>query len=271
MIDTKSMTATTDGVEGIFRMGEVLQAKKDLDYALEKFEEVVYETEKIVFMNPSARIEIQWAVLSLGNMSDIYTEKEDWKKALALRQIQTEFLQTMTNSSKTTNNENSDDENTFLEITTIGRQYNSLFRKAHAAIEMPCKPPPEDPQELARKFIEAKKKDEEAEVNNVIKKINEVVKAKEDEINNSFFKKNMQIVFDHPILFVLFVILVGVAIFLIYGLMRARSASIKREKIAKAEAYMRSKGMDIDDIIKLKNKKKRTKQKKTNKDYVHDL
>ena len=271
MLDTKTLTATTDGVEGVFRMGEVLQAKKDLDYAIEKYEEVVDETEKIVFMNPDSSIEVRWAVLALGNMSDIYTEREDWKKALALREIQNEFLCVMSKTPKQSSEDSSDDEDNFYEITTIGRQFNELFKKARKAIDMPCKPPSEDPQELARKFVEARKKDEEAEISNTIEKINNYVKAKEDEINGSFFKRNTHRATNHPIIFVLFVFFIAALMILGFKLMCKHNDSVKREKMAKVNAYMRANGLDSSSFRKPMNRRKTGKQKKPKKGFTREL
>lgn len=65
-------TPSSSSIENTYRMGQVLQAKKDYTKAISTYLSVCETTERVIAMNPGANVEMQWVFLSLGNISDIY-------------------------------------------------------------------------------------------------------------------------------------------------------------------------------------------------------
>ncbi|OHT01920.1 hypothetical protein TRFO_31164 [Tritrichomonas foetus] len=199
-------------------MAQVLQAKKDFDKAIDKFLLVCECTERVIAMNPGANVEIHWVVFSLGAISDIYQDRQDYNKSILYRNAQRAFLEFMqtqkgTNKSTFATNSDSDDED-LITIATKSHSYMKLFESVHEAMKAPEKPPPEDPQELMRKLQEARKKDEEEKIEQTIKLLNEAADAREKEIQNSFWKRNMQRITDHPVIFVFIVLIISVCVIL---------------------------------------------------------
>ena len=213
-------TPSSSSIENTFRMGQVLEKKKDFKSALEKYIKVCTETERIVLLNPGAKVEIHWVVYALGFISDIYSEKKDFKKALAFRNVQNDFLQFLAKKKNIRNNEDDEEDGTnltnedFIELATTSTIYKQLFEKFRETLEIPDKPPQEDPKDLIKRIQEAKQKDEDAKAEEMIRLLNEVADSKEKELKNSFFKRNIKRLTDHPVLFVLFVVIIAIGIIL---------------------------------------------------------
>lgn len=91
-----------------------------------------------------------------------------------------------------------------------------LFQKFHEAMDAPEKPPPEDPEELMRKFQEARKKDEEAKIEQTIRLLNEAAEMRENEIKNSFWKRNLLRITEHPVIFVFIVLTISILAILLW-------------------------------------------------------
>ena len=200
-------TPSSSSMENQFRMAQVLQAKKDYDFAIRKYIDLLLSVEKTIALNPGANVELQWPVLSLGNIADIYAEKQDYNKALLFRNSQNEFLLFMKEkkiSMQSNSESDSDDNDTdFFEVATTGHKYQSLFKKVHEAIDAPEMKPRESPEELAKRIIEAKQKEEEEKMEEIIRQLNEASQQREKEIQNSFIKRNVRRMTDHPVIFVL--------------------------------------------------------------------
>lgn len=214
-------TPSSLSVENTFRMAQVLQAKKDLEKAIEKYLLVCESIEKIVTLNPGANVEIHWAIFSLGAISDIYQDRQDYNKSLLFRNVQKdflEFLQTQRGYGNTKDEYVDDDEGDtdFITIATKTHSYMELFQKFHEAMDAPEKPPPEDPQELMRKLKEARKKDEEAKIEQTIKLLNEAAEMRENEIKNSFWKRNLLRITEHPVIFVFIVLAISILVILLW-------------------------------------------------------
>ena len=213
-------TPSSSSIENTFRMGQVLEKKKDFKSALEKYIKVCTETERIVLLNPGAKVEIHWVVYALGFISDIYSEKKDFKKALAFRNVQNDFLQFLAKKKNIRNNEDDEEDGTnltnedFIELATTSTIYKQLFEKFRETLEIPDKPPQEDPKDLIKRIQEAKQKDEDAKAEEMIRLLNEVADSKEKELKNYFFKRNIKRLTDHPVLFVLFVVIIAIGIIL---------------------------------------------------------
>ncbi|KAH0786814.1 hypothetical protein GPJ56_009191 [Histomonas meleagridis] len=212
-----SKTPSSGSIENMFNMAQVLLKKKIYDQAIEKFINVCQSTEDIISLNPGSRIEISWTVLSLGYISDIYFDLKDYNKSLLFRNAQNSFLeyiQKLQNSGKNLDaeEEDNDDEKDLIEVASISYTYKKLFEEVHKAIDAPCKPPPEDPEELRKKIMDAQKKAEEEKIENAIKLLNDASKAREDRLKNSFWRRNLQRMIDHPFIIVLVIIAISVVL-----------------------------------------------------------
>ncbi|EAX99939.1 hypothetical protein TVAG_267080 [Trichomonas vaginalis G3] len=193
----------SSAMENSFRMAQVLQRKKDYKVAIEKYINICLNTEKIVAMNPTAHVELQWPALSLGYIADIYHEKEDLNKEIAFRTVQNELLDFMRNMKHeaTSTSDSDDGDIDFIEIATVGQQYQRIFKRIHEAIDLPEAPPKLDIEKFIKDLQEARQKDEEARIESAIRQINEANEEREREIQNSFWKRNLQRIIDHPVIF----------------------------------------------------------------------
>ena len=199
----KSAPASSS-IENQFRMAQVLQRKGDIDFAIKKYIELCLGVEKTVLLNPGADVELQWPVLALGSISDIYQDKQDYNKAIAFRKVQNEFLTFMKMKKQASQSGSDSDENEgdFFEIATTGHQYQALFKKMHEAIDEPEAKPRESAEELAKRIIAAKHKEEEDKIEEIINELNKANAEREAAIQRSFFKRNLRRITEHPIIFV---------------------------------------------------------------------
>ena len=209
---------SSGSIENTYRMAQVLHKKGDLDLAIEKYLLVCDTLERVITVNPGARIEIQWAVFALRDIAEIYESRQDYKKSLAFRNCQTSFLkfmQTQKNGGIPNSDSDSDDGESidkFAELTTRGATYRSLFLEIKKARDMEARPPPETAEELLKKFQEAKQQEEDAKIDRLIKLLEESAEQRENELKNSFWKRNMQRIVDHPAVFVIMMVLLSVIV-----------------------------------------------------------
>ena len=237
-----SPALTSDGISGIYKMGEVLKAKGDIEFAIEKFVEIIVKMEKIITLNPNSNHESQYLIFALAQLSDIYAKKKDYKKSLLFRNLQNDFLLMFSknkNSSKkeekNEEEEDSEDHEEFFELTTTGKKYLELFARAKEAIETPDKEPEEDLSELAKRYMEAKKKDEEV----LVKKLEETAKKREEEVQQSFILRMGQKISDYPFVFAFIFLAIAIIIAGTFALLRTKSPASIAANQAKAEAMFR--------------------------------
>jgi len=209
-------TPSSSSIENTFRMAQVLHKNKKYKESVDAFLKVCLQTEQVLLMNPGAKIEMHWVVFSLGFISDIYAEQSDYNKSKLFRDVQNDFLYLIKN--KKENGVDDLEENDsptpdqFIQLATLGHQYQEIFSSLHKAIDEPDKPPQEDHKELVRRIQEARKKDEEARAEEMIKMLNEAADNKEKELKNSFWKRNLKRLADHPLAFVLIVVLIALSV-----------------------------------------------------------
>lgn len=198
-----------DGIQGVFRMGEILQKKGDKQLAIEKYKQVIYDSEKIVALNPDSNFELRWTALALGNISDIYESDENWTKALAYRNLQNEFLTAMTKKQKRSHDddEEEDMDEVFVQITTSGSMFRTLFKKAHKVLEMEDVQKGDTAEEMLQKLNAQIKKEQDEEYNNAIKRLQKMVKENEERSKRPLIVKMKDWVHEHPYLFLMFLLL----------------------------------------------------------------
>lgn len=255
-------TPSSSSIENTYRMAQVLHKKGDLDLAIEKYLLVCDSLRRIIRVNPGARIEIQWVVMSLGDVADIYYDRQDYKKSLAFRNCQKsflEFMQTQRHGGIPDLDSDSDDEDLakFAEVTSRGTTYQRLFEQVQAAQDLPSRPPPETAEELLKKFQEAKEKDEEAKIDRVIKLLEEAAEQREKELKNSFWKRNLQRIVEHPALFVMMMVALSVIV-IVFVKFRPRRRVVIPGGIDAQIAYLEK---YVKDYEKKHPEKVREKQK----------
>jgi hypothetical protein len=198
-------------------MAQVLEKEKKFDQSIEKYLLCCDGIERVSLMNPGARIEMHWVVLSLGKIADIYMDRCDYEKSIAYRNAQKCFLDYMS-TQKRINASGSDDEDVttenFAVIASAATVYRKLFKKVRQARDVPDKPPQETPEELMKRLMDAREKDEEARIDRTIRMLEEATAAREREIRNSFWKRNIQRIADHPFAFMFFVLVIAICVVL---------------------------------------------------------
>jgi hypothetical protein len=209
------LLTSSAAIENTYRMACALDAKREELEALSRFYLIIDSLERLIMRNSTANIDIRYAILSLGNIADIYERRHDTKKTLAFRESQLAFLQHLKQSQSTPD----DDEETpaVVEIVSVASAYSRLFRKVQEARDLPEKAN-ETPDEIIRRYKEAVAKEEEQKVERFVQLLEQTTAARKAEIENSFWRKNLQRMVDHPFVFLLVILGIGLVLILAFRL-----------------------------------------------------
>lgn len=210
-------TPSATSIENTLQMAKVLRAKGEIQQALNRFYIVCESIESAIAMNPGARIELHPAIFAIREIADIYEDRKDWTKSLAFRNTLNSFLKFL-QAEKQGNRSHSDvdddlDGENFVEIMSKSVTYKKLFQEYHAAKAVPDLKI-ETPEEILKKLQDAREKDEQAKMERIIKLFEEAADERENELKNSFFKRLMQKITDHPFIFISIVIFIALVIVL---------------------------------------------------------
>ena len=189
-----SMTLNASSYENTFKQACALVELKKPDEAIRKFRFVCEQIEAIIRTNPNANIELHLVPLSLTKVSDIYKDRDDLDKALALMTTARKFLEYIGANKPNREDEPSDDGADHEEYT-IG----ALFLEMHKAFDMKDAPPKPDPEELVRMFQEAKKKREEEIAKENMQKLKEALEARKERLRTSRWARFVEYLNSHPI------------------------------------------------------------------------
>lgn len=88
-----SFLTSSASVQNTDRMACALESKGQDKEALERFHLVCDSIERLILSNPGSTVDPRFAILSLGNIADIYERRRDTKKSLAFRECQLAFLE----------------------------------------------------------------------------------------------------------------------------------------------------------------------------------
>lgn len=190
------MAMSSSMYENQFKQGDALLKLNKPDAALQKFKSVCENLEALMRSNPSAHVESHLIPMSLTKMSDIYKERQDINKALALMQNARHFLEYMCANKPNRDNEDSDEAGE-TEHYTLG----ALFVEMHKAFSMEDAPPKPDAEEITKMFLEAKKKHDEEVARQNIEKLKALNEARKEKLRNSRWARFVEFVNDHPIAF----------------------------------------------------------------------
>ena len=189
-----SMTMNASSFENTFKQACALVELKKPDEAIKKFRFVCEQIEAIIRTNPNANIELHLVPLSLTKVSDIYKDRDDLDKALALMTTARKFLEYIEANKPNRDNEPSDDGADHEEYT-IG----ALFLEMHKSFDMEDAPPKPDPEELVKMFQEAKKKREEEIAKENMQKLKEALEARKEKLRTSRWARFVEYLNSHPI------------------------------------------------------------------------
>ncbi|EAY00313.1 hypothetical protein TVAG_179840 [Trichomonas vaginalis G3] len=207
------MAMNSSTYENQYKQGDALVKLGKPDAALQKFKSVCENLEVLMKANPAARIESHLIPMSLTKMADIYKDKKDVNKALALMKNARHFLEYMCANKPNREDEDSDEADN-AEHYTLG----ALFVEMHKAFDMEDATPPSDAEEITRIFLEAKKKHEEETARKNIEKLKAINEARKEKLRNSRWARFVELVNDHPIAFAIGSV-VFLSVFLIISLM----------------------------------------------------
>ncbi|OHT05014.1 hypothetical protein TRFO_27321 [Tritrichomonas foetus] len=184
-------------IENNFKIAQVLQIRKEPERALNKYKDVCLSLEKISRNNPGTNLELHFLPLSLGKISEIYKEKNDPEKALAFLVCQRHFFEYMAANRPNHEHENSTDgaDGKDLEEHTL----EELFEEMHNAFNKEDAPPPRDPQEVVKLFLEAKKKQDEEIAKENMKRLTEMIEERKRKLENSKWEQTLEWINNHPI------------------------------------------------------------------------
>jgi hypothetical protein len=168
-----------------------------------------------VTLNPSANVDIRLAIFSLGHIADIYHENEDWDKSLAFRECQQGFLEYINRNRHVRFDDDAEEADAapdFYQVTSQAAAYRQMFERVRAAKDLKERPPVETAEEVMRRYREALAKEEQDRNEKLVKMLNEAAHQREMEIKNSLIKRNMQHIINHPIIFMVIFVVVGIAV-----------------------------------------------------------
>ena len=211
-VSTATFTATPSAasIENTYRMAQVLRKRGDVDKAIDKYLLVCDAIERVLAMNAGARVEIQWVVLSLGDLGDIYYERQDYDKATAFRNCQSDFLEFF----KTLKNggipepgyeeDQMDDFENFSEVTSRAASYRKLFGRVREARELPDRRR-KSPDELLETYTEEHERENQEKIDRLIRLFNAAADQQEKDSKGGCCVRMLTGIADHPFVFCLVV------------------------------------------------------------------
>jgi hypothetical protein len=206
--------SSSAAIENTYRMACALDAKREESEALSRFNLVCDSLERLVLRNIGAAVDVRYAILSLGNISEIYERRGDTKKALAFRECQLAFLEHMKKEQEQPNDDD-DDTPEVIEVVSTATAYSRLFKRIQAARDLPDRSE-ESAEEIMRKYKEAVAKEEEQRVERFVQLLEQKNAARQAEIENSFWRRNLHRMVDHPFVFLFVVLGIGVFVLLAF-------------------------------------------------------
>ena len=212
-------------LENTFKMGQLLQLQKKYDLAIEKYKEVCYSMADILKEHPEA--EFHLIPLSIGKAVEIYRERDDIDKALALMKVERKFLETMAASKEDFKSEDGDGE-----FKCQKHDINKLLREMKSAFEMK-KPATQSPEEIVKMLLEERKKQEQEAQQRNMQRLLEIAQERKNRLANSRWERFTDWLSNNPV-----VLIIGVVVllgsFLIFMLVKIgvgeRPAVIRNNK-----------------------------------------
>lgn len=218
-VSTASFSSTplsAQSVENTYRMAQVLEKRGEIDKAIAKYLLVCDAIERIIALNPGANVEVRWAVLSLGNMADIYYERKDYEKSVAFRNCQNAFLEFIKGQKHNVFHDTCEDDSleNFAEVASSGTIYRQLFEQVHEAAKLPDNPY-ESPDQLLEKYTDQQEKENEEKIQKLIRLFEAAADEQEKEDKSGCCVRMLTSIADHPGIFCVVVILLTVLVMLI--------------------------------------------------------
>jgi hypothetical protein len=241
-----SAPPSSSAVENTFRMAQVLQKRKDYTQALEKYHLVCDTVEREVTMSHSSATEVHWAVFSLRSIADIYSELQDWDKSLAFRSVEKSFLEFLQRRQSTDPSTSEPPETDFLTATSNANFFSQLFSQIHAARELPETQPPDCPEALMKRLEDARVRDDEENAERVIQLLNDATEERERQTHESFWKRNLKRISDHPVQVIAAVLLFGAVALLVTRIGVPR----KPRSVGGARSNFASRFGEMDNVMK---------------------
>jgi hypothetical protein len=202
---------STSSIENAFRLAQAIERRNDPSGAIGRYLAVCDMIESAIQMNPGARIDVKWVLLSLRNIADIYDSRRDWKKSRAYRKCLEQLANYLKSDSRGIDAD--DDGNPdFDSITTASVAYRRIFDAIHNAAALPDTPPPEAPADLLRRIAEAREKTQQDRIEEMIGRLEEANREREEAIQRSFWKRNLYRAAKHPIVAGALLVLVGLTV-----------------------------------------------------------
>jgi len=225
---------TSSSLDATFRFAQVLATHGDSATAITKYLEVVFSLERICAQNPGADVDIHAGVMALSHVADLYESRNDQQKADAFREAECAFLEHLQHC-KDTN------------ARPDPAVYRSCFSRVRAAQELP-EMRRETPEEAAARLRRAMEEEQRQKEERFIRLVNEAHERRERAMQNSFLRRNMQRFIDHPMVFLLAILLVGGAAAVLVTVRPSRRGRVPAdpEEVAallrRVEAEQRAKG-----------------------------
>jgi hypothetical protein len=188
---------STSSIENAFRIAQALERKQDPLNAVSRYLYVCEMIENVLQMNPGARVDVKWVLLSLKNIADIYDDRRDFAKAKAFRKCLVDFANYLKSEGQSLDEDGDEDPN-FDSITTAAVSYRRMFEAVRTAAALPDQAPPEEPTVLLQRIAEAREKARQDRVEEMVRLLDEAHEERERSIQRSFWKRNLFRAARHP-------------------------------------------------------------------------
>jgi hypothetical protein len=202
---------STSSIENAFRLAQAVERRNDPAGAITRYLAVCDMIANAIQMNPGARVDVKWVLLALRNIADIYDARRDWKKSGAYRKCLEQLAHYLKSDGRGLDTD--DDGNPdFDSITTASVAYRRIFDAIHNAAALPDTPPPEAPADLLRRIAEAREKSQQDRMEEMIGRLEEANREREEAIQRSFWKRNLYRAARHPFIAGAVLVLVGLTV-----------------------------------------------------------
>lgn len=210
----------SNDIRNKYNTAEVLQKIKNYEKAIEKYFEVCWDIEKILKFNISAGVDFYLPMFSIGKISDIFEEREEYKKSLIFRQIQNSFLVILKQKKDIDDRiRNGDDIDIELaDVSSITYDILNIFKQLRQAHDNINNSEYDSPQQLAKRINEAYQKDQQRKIEEFTRLLEKENEEREKKIKSSFWRRNVYDMLDNPVKFIIFLFFFAVFVMILLAL-----------------------------------------------------
>lgn len=209
-VNDNNKQISSSSLENEFKIAQILQMQKRFDQAIKKYKSIINSFEIITRQQPNTLIDYSITALSIGHLVEIYKSQNDLDRALSLLSIQKKFIEHIS-ASKPTHQNNSDPDIASLHEQNV----LSLFDELNTILNMPSMQPKKPPEEIINDFLKEKEKQDKKAAEQNMLHLLKLVEEKKRRLENSRFERWSDWINNNPIAILIFA-MIFLSLFLLF-------------------------------------------------------